>query len=348
LDSTGKETHVASGPHVIFVDTHVNAMGNQFANERSVWEGLGATVELAQCSSEAEIIEGCKDADILVYSGLYTPFTEKVLSQLPKCQLIARFGIGMDSVDLDAATKHGIVVANAAEYCVPEVADHATALILSLARRVTMMDRWVRQGHWANAVGKTGLMPRLSTQSVGFVGFGRIARRAARNMENIFGTLLAYDPYVSQEQVQEYKVRMVSLDELLEQSDYVSVHTPLMPQTRGLIGAAQLAKMKPTAYIVNTSRGPVIDEPSLIAALQANQIAGAALDVFDPEPLVADSPLRTMDNVILTPHLAAYSEQAIQDLRAAVTATVSDVIQGYWPRHVMNPKVTPRRELRRR
>jgi D-3-phosphoglycerate dehydrogenase / 2-oxoglutarate reductase len=159
---------------------------------------------------------------------------------------------------------------------------------------------------------------------------------------------LAYDPYVSQEQVQDYKVRMVSLDELLEQSDYVSVHTPLMPQTRGLIGAAQLAKMKPTAYIVNTSRGPVIDEPSLIAALQANQIAGAALDVFDPEPLVADSPLREMDNVILTPHLAAYSEQAIQDLRAAVTATVSDVIQGYWPRHVMNPKVTPRRELRRR
>jgi D-3-phosphoglycerate dehydrogenase len=135
---------------------------------------------------------------------------------------------------------------------------------------------------------------------------------------------------------------------VLAQSDYVSVHTPLMPQTRGLIGAAQLAKMKPTAYLVNTSRGPVVDEAALIAALQAKQIAGAALDVFDPEPLVENSPLRQMDNVILTPHTAAYSEQAIVDLRAAVTQTVSDVIQGYLPRHILNANVVSRFGLRRR
>jgi D-3-phosphoglycerate dehydrogenase len=339
---------VASGPHIVLVDTQVNALGNQFADERTVWEGLGATVALASCSTEDDIIAACQEADILVYSGLYTPFTETVLSQLPKCHLIARYGIGMDSVDLEAATKYGIVVANAAEYCVPEVADHATALILSLARRVTMMDRWVRQGNWAGSTSKTGPMQRLSTQSVGFVGFGRIARHVARNLVNIFGTLCAYDPYVSQDQADGYKVRLLSLDELLAQSDYISVHTPLMPQTRGLIGATELAKMKPSAYLVNTSRGPVVDEAALIAALQAKQIAGAALDVFDPEPLVADSPLRSMDNVILTPHLAAYSEHSIQDLRAAVTTTVSDVIQGYLPRHVMNPSVSPKRKLRRR
>jgi D-3-phosphoglycerate dehydrogenase len=309
---------------------------------------LGATVSYARCGTEDEIIEGCQDADILVYVGLYTPFTERVLSQLPKCKLIARYGIGMDSVDLDAATKHGIVVANAAEYCVPEVADHATALILSLGRRVPMLDRYMRAGKWAGATTQWGPIVRLSTQTVGFVGFGRIARYAARNMVNIFGKLLAFDPYVTQEQADAYQVKMVSLDELLAQSDYVSVHTPLMPQTRGLIGASELAKMKPTAFLINTSRGPVVDEAALIAALQAKQIAGAALDVFDPEPLADDSPLRHLDNVVLTPHTAAYSEQAVIDLRAAVTTTVSDVIQGYLPRHILNAKVVSRFGLQRR
>lgn len=339
---------MASSSQIVFVDAHLHDFGDQFAGERAVWEALGAKITFANCNTEDDLIVAGKDADILIYLGLYTPFTEKVLSQLPRTQLIARYGIGMDSVDLAAATQYGIVVANAAEYCVPEVADHATALILSLARRVTMMDRFVRSGNWAGAVSHAGVMPRLSTQSVGFVGFGRIGRHAARNIVNIFGTLLAHDPYVSQEQADAYQVKMVSLDELLAQADYVSVHTPLLPQTRGLIGAAQLAKMKPTAYLINTSRGPVVDEVALIAALQAKQIAGAALDVFDPEPLVADSPLRELDNVILTPHLAAYSINAIEDLRAAVTATVSDVIQGYLPRHVMNTSVAPRQGLRRR
>ena len=339
---------MASSPQIVYVDTHLHDFGDQFAGERAAWEAMGATVKMAGCKTEDEIIETCKDADVLVYVGLYTPFTENVLSQLPKCQLIARYGIGMDSVDLAAATKHGIVVSNAAEYCVPEVADHATALIMSLARRVTMLDRFVRGGNWAGAIAHTGPIIRLERQTVGFVGFGRIARHAARNMVNIFGTLLAYDPYVTHEQADAYQVRLVSMDELLAQSDYVSVHTPLMPQTRGLIGAPQLAMMKPTAYIINTSRGPVIDEDALIAALRSKQIAGAALDVFDPEPLVEDSPLRQLDNVILTPHTAAYSEQAIVDLRAAVTRTVADVIEGYLPRHIMNNNVTPRFGLRRR
>jgi D-3-phosphoglycerate dehydrogenase len=339
---------VASGPQIVLVDSQIQAFSDEIAPERAVWTSLGATTKFARCSTEDEIIEACKDADILVYFGLYTPFSEKVLSSLPKCQLIARYGIGMDSVDLDAATRYGIVVSNAAEYCVPEVADHATALILSQARRVTMLDRFVHAGNWAGATAHTGKIIRLSTQTVGFIGFGRIARHAANNMVNMFGTLLAYDPYVSQDQADAFKVRMVSMDELLAQSDYISVHTPLMPQTRGLIGAAELAKMKPTAFLVNTSRGPVVDEKALVNALQAKQIAGAALDVFDPEPLVAESPLRNFDNVILTPHTAAYSEQAIVDLRAAVTKTVGDVIEGYLPRYILNAKVTPRFGLLRR
>ncbi len=339
---------MASSPTIVLVDTHIHDFGDQFAGERAAWEALGASVKSARCDTEDDIIAACHDADILVYVGLYTPFTARVLDALPTCQLIARYGIGMDSVDLDAATAQGIVVSNAAEYCVPEVADHATALILSLARRVTMLDRFVRAGQWAGATTHTGPILRLAAQCVGFVGFGRIARHAARNLAPMFGSLLAYDPFVGQAQADDYGVTMVALDELLAQADYVSVHTPLMPQTRGLIGADQLAKMKPTAYLVNTSRGPVVDEAALIAALEAKQIAGAALDVFDPEPLVEDSPLRRMDNVILTPHTASYSEQAIVDLRAAVTQTVMDVIQGYLPRHLMNPNVVARFGLQRR
>lgn len=339
---------MASSPQVVVVDSHAYDFGDQFAVERAAWEEMGATVRLERFNTEEEIIEGCKDADILVYLGLNTPFTERVLSQLPKCRMVARFGIGMDSVDLEAATRYGIVVSNAAEFCVPEVADHATALILALGRRVTMLDRFVREGEWAGASNHTGPIVRLSHQTVGFVGFGRIARQTARNLVNIFGTLLAYDPFVTQEQADAYQVQLVSLDDLLAQSDYVSVHTPLMPQTRGLIGAAQLAKMKPTACLINTSRGPVIDQEALIRALQSRQIAGAALDVFDPEPLPEDSPLRQMDNVILTPHMAAYSEQALADLRAAVTKNVSDAIEGYLPRYILNANVTSRHGLRRR
>ncbi len=333
---------------IVIVDSQFVDFGDDFAQERSAWQALGAEITQARCATAEEIVEHCRTADILAYGGLYTPFTSEVLAQLPRCRLIARYGIGVDSVDLKAATEHGIVVANAAEYCVPEVADHATALILAVARRVALLDRYVRAGHWRNAVAHTGPMPRLSTQTVGLAGFGRIARHVARNVGNIFGTLLAHDPYVTQAQADPYGVRMVAMDELLAESDYISVHTPLLPETRGLIGASQLARMKPTAFVINTSRGPVIDEAALIAALQTGQIAGAALDVFDPEPLAGDSPLRSMENVVLTPHLAAYSIQSLEDLRVAVTATVSDVIQGYLPRHVMNPSVHPRGDLRRR
>jgi D-3-phosphoglycerate dehydrogenase len=341
-----KESSVTLAPQIVLVDSHVYEFGDQWAAERAAWEKLGAKVSLARSTTEAEIIEAGKDADILIYLGLYTPFTERVLSQLPKCQLITRYGIGMETVDLDAATKYGIVVANAAEYCVPEVADHT--MILSLARRVTALDRYVRAGKWAEAMAQVGPITRLSLQTVGIIGLGRIGRHVARNLSNIFGTLLAYDPYVSQEQADAYQVKMVSMDDVLAQSDYVTVHTPLMAQTRGLIGAEQLAKMQPTAFLINTSRGPVVDEAALIDALESKQIAGAALDVFDSEPLAEDSPLRQMDHVILTPHTAAASVQAGIDLRAAVTATVSDVIQGYLPRHILNANVTSRFGLRRR
>lgn len=334
-------------PQVVIVDSQIFNFGDDFARERAAWEAQGATVTLARCVTEDEVIAAAREADVIAYVGLYTPFTANVLAQLPRCRLIARFGIGVDSVDLAAATEQGIVVANAAEFCVPEVADHTCALLLDLARRITQLDRFVRGGNWAGGAGRFGPVVRLSTQTLGLVGFGRIARQVARNLTYILGPKLAYDPFVSQAQADPYGVRMVELDELLAQADYVSIHTPLLPQTRGLIGAAQLARMKASAYLVNTSRGPVVDEAALIEALRSGQIAGAGLDVFGHEPLADDSPLRTLDNVILTPHTAANSTESTADLRGAVAETVSRVLHDQWPRHVMNPQVTPRRSLAR-
>lgn len=334
--------------HIVIVDSHLYDLGDDFIQERAVWEALGATFTTARCERADELIAAGHKADVLVYFGLYTPFTAEVLAQLPHCRLIARYGIGMDSVDLEAATALGIVVANAAEFCVPEVADHTTALILGLARRIPHTDRYVRAGHWAGAVSRFGPIQRLSSQTVGLVGFGRIGRRVAQNLRPMVGGLLAYDPYVAQTQADDYGVRMTPLTELLTQADFVSIHTPLMPQTRGLIGADQLGQMKPSAYLINTSRGPVVDEAALVDALTQGQIAGAALDVFDPEPLADNSPLRQMEHVILTPHIAANSVQAIDDLRIDVTENVAAILRGAWPRHVMNPTVTPKRALQPR
>ncbi len=331
---------------VVMVDS--NSRRDDFAFERSQWEPLGIGLTVANCTTEAEIIAAAQEADVLAYGGLYTSITARVIEALTRCRLIVRYGIGVEGVDFAAATEHGILVANAAEYCVPEVADHATALILALARRIVFLDRHVQRGEWSGGFKVSGPLPRLSTTTLGLVGFGRIARRVAQNMQALVGNIVATDPYVSQEAADALGVELVSLEELLERADFVSVHTPLLSDTQGLIGAAELAHMKPTAYIVNTSRGPVIDETALIEALQQGKIAGAGLDVVEQEPLAADSPLRTLDNVILTPHFAAYSEQAVEDLRASVVQTVSDVLQGKWPLYVMNPKVQPRVALRRR
>lgn len=327
--------------HVVVVDA--GCYGREdLPVERAAWEARGHTLSLAAATTEDEIIAAASEADVVAYMGLYTPFTARVLAQLPRCRLIVRYGIGIETVDLDAATAAGIVVCNAAEYCVPEVADHAVALLLSLARRVTYLDRTVRAQRWAEALAETGPVRRLGTLTVGLVGFGRIARRAATLLRPMVGRILAFDPYLGAEAGRELGVEMAELETLLGESDFVSIHTPLLAQTRGLIGESQLALMRSTAYLINTSRGPVVDEEALIEALQSRRIAGAGLDVFAAEPLALDSPLRTLDNVILTPHVAANSVEAIEDLVESVIQAVLDTMAGKRPRHIMNPSVEPR------
>jgi D-3-phosphoglycerate dehydrogenase len=338
---------VNATPHVVIADSHISSWKDNFALERAIWEPMGAKVTLAECRTEDDLIAIGQDADVFGYVGLFTPFTARVLASLPRCRLVARWGIGMDSVDLEAASAHGIVVSNAAEYCVPEVAAHAAAFILMLGRRIIPLDRYVRAGNWAGRQ-LTGPTQRFSTLTLGIVGLGRIGRRLATYMKPLMGRIIAYDPYISQSDADPYGVQLVSLEELLATSDFVSMHTPLNPETRGMIGAEHFAQMKPAAFLINTSRGPVVREPELVAALREGRLAGAALDVFAEEPLPLDSPLRELENVVLTPHGAAFSQQSVEDLRAAVAETVAAVLRDEWPKHILNTGVVPRVTLHHR
>jgi D-3-phosphoglycerate dehydrogenase / 2-oxoglutarate reductase len=217
-----------------------------------------------------------------------------------------------------------------------------------LGRRTHFLDRFVHAGGWEDKLALVAPVPRLSTLTLGIVGLGRIGRRVARRMAPFMGRIIANDPYVEQAVADEFGVSLVGLDELLADADLVSLHTPLTAETRHLIGPTQLARMKPGAFLINTSRGPVVDEAALIQALRSKRLAGAALDVMELEPLLPDSPLRELDNVVLTPHFAYYSEQAIEAMRDCVTHSVADVLRGTWPPFVANPSVQPRFPLQAR
>ncbi|HRE07701.1 MAG TPA: C-terminal binding protein [Opitutaceae bacterium] len=315
-----------------------------YAYERERLSAAGITLVTQKSVSEEDIIAACTGADVVVVEGARTPITERVIQALPRCRLIVKYAVGVDNIDVAAATRAGIVVANAADYCTEEVSDHAVALLLASARRVVSMDRFVHAGNWA---GYTRLHPlrRVSQLTLGLVGLGRIARATARKMAGFRMRMLAADPYLTGAS-NEPGVDLVSLETVLRESDLVSVHVPLTPETRGLINEAAFRSMKPTAVIVNTSRGPVIDQPALERALEEKWIAGAALDVVAEEPLPATSALRRFDQVILTPHAGADSIDSMSHVRRTVVTSIEAVARGHWPPFPVNPKATPRFPLR--
>lgn len=327
--------------HVVIVDAF-HDWDDGFAVERRIWDRHGITATVLNCDTEDGIVAAAEGADALVNMGLSTPLTGRVIRALPRCRVIARYGVGVDNIDLVAATEEGIVVTNVPNYCTPEVADHTVTLILALARRLLSLDRFVRSGRWVGSIQFTGPIHRLSTLTLGLVGFGRIAQEVARRMEALVGDIVAYDPYVDPDRAAGLGVEPVDLNTLLARSDVVSLHVPLNSNTHHLIGESELERMKPTAFLVNTSRGQVVDEGALIAALESERIAGAALDVVAIEPLPTESPLRALPNVILTPHFANYSVEAVRDLRESVACAVCDVLAGRWPAHVVNGDVEPR------
>ena len=310
-----------------------------FDIEREVIEAAGATLEIRHATTDEGLIESLQDADAVLV--LQAQMTRPVSEALERCKLYVRYGVGLDSIDVPAATDNDIVVAYFPDYCQDEVANHTIMLLLASAKKLSWLDRTIRTGRWRP--GGFGVMGPITGETLGLVGFGNIAREVVPRARALGLQLIGCDPYIPDEPFTALGVeRVESLDELLARSDYVSIHTPLTAETRHHFGRAQFEKMKPSAYLLNTSRGPVIDEEALVEALQEGQIAGAGLDVYENEPLAADSPLLQMDNVVLTPHSAAYSNQAIANLRRRVGQACVDIMQGRWPSTVANPGVKPK------
>jgi D-3-phosphoglycerate dehydrogenase len=283
------------------------------------------------------VLEHAADADALVMS--WVPIARGFIDQLERCRVIARFGIGVDMIDLDAATERGILVCNTATYCLDEVSNHAMGLLLMLNRGLLADVDAVRSGGWVRS---TSPAPRrLTGQRLGLIGLGNIGRLVARKARAFGLDVVAYDPYLRGRAAQVDGTLLVDLDELLASADIVSVHCPLNASTHHLLGRRELALMKPTAFLINTARGPIVDQVALTEALSERRLAGAGLDVFETEPLPADDPLRLLelDNVILTPHSASWSVESSAECRRVAVEHVVTVLRGGVPSDVVNRAV---------
>jgi D-3-phosphoglycerate dehydrogenase len=299
----------------------------------------GIKLEEGFCESPEDVIARAGDADVLWLS--WKPHLDRtILEKLPKVRLVIRWGIGFEQIDLEDATQLGIAVANAPTYGTDDVAEHALALLLALERRIVAFDGDMRKGGWSTP--RAGSIRRIQGRTLGLLGVGRIGAALARRAQGIGLHVVGYDAYRSAEAFAAIEVEQVGLDELAERSDYVSLHVPHTPETDVMVDARFLGRMKPTSYLINTSRGKVVDEGDLIAALQTGTIAGAGLDVFSTEPLAADSPLRSLPNVVLTPHYAGYSGDSWADLREEMCRTTIDFLTTGWAETIVNPAVRDR------
>jgi D-3-phosphoglycerate dehydrogenase len=285
---------------------------------------LNPTYRMSKSVDAEDIVAVAKDADAVLVT--YAKLTREVLTQLTRCKAIGRFGLGVDNIDLVVAKEKGIAVNYVPDYCIREVSDHAMALLLALIRKIPLSNKLVQSGRWE----MPAVVPirRIEGTVLGLIGFGHIPRLVAPRAQAFGIKVIAYDPYAKAELFKAAGVEGVDLDTLLQSSDYVSVHAPLLPATRGMMNAAAFAKMKKGAYIVNTARGPLIDEPALVAALDSGHIGGAGLDVVAAEPLAKDSPLLGRDNVIISPHTAFYSIEALNELQTKCATDVARVLSG--------------------
>lgn len=309
-----------------------------YGYEERLASRLGSTLILAMARTDAAIIEACAGCEIILVEHADTPLNKNVIDRLDTCQLVVKYAVGIDNIDVSAASERGIMVCHTPNFCIEEVSDHAVALLMALVRRIVQFNDYVRSGGWANLT-ITPPLRRAQNRVLGLVGFGRIARLVAQKMAGFGMKTLAFDPYLDSKEIEAKGAKPVELNTLFAESDYISVHTPLTRNTRHLIGAELLARMKPTSFLINTSRGPVIEEVALCDALREKRIAGAALDVTEIEPLPGSSPLRSFDNVILTPHYAANSVESLSDLRYAGATAIEAYCKGFRPEFVVNPQV---------
>jgi D-3-phosphoglycerate dehydrogenase len=303
--------------------------------ENDLFTPLGIDFLAGHCEQETDVINLAQDADAVIAE--YAPLTQAVIQTLKNCKIISMNAAGYNNVDVEAATDAGIMVVNCPDYCFEEVADHTMALLLACARGVVKFDRRLKDRIWDFK--SAGQLFRLRDSVLGLVGFGRVAQAVAKRAQCFGVKVLATDPFVPQEAFDRLQVTRIPLEALLPQVDYLSLHTPLNSETRHLISASELSRMKHTAFLINMSRGEVVDEDALLQALTTGEIRGAALDVLTDEPPEFKHPLLGLDNIILTPHAAFYSQESMDEVRTRSAEQVVSVYQNQVPENVVNPEV---------
>jgi D-3-phosphoglycerate dehydrogenase len=304
-----------------------------YEEEKAVLESIGAELIIANLNTPNEVIDTCRDADGIMCN--LAPMPAEVIEKLEKCKIISRYGVGYDNVDLTACTKKGIFLANVPDYCAEEVSDQALALLMACARKVARRDAQVRAGQWN--VGKADPIFRIAGKTFTFLGFGMIGRTLYRKIKGFnFGKVLIYDPFIDAETIRSMGAEKAEWDQALKEADFISVHMPLNDKTRGIIDAKAFDMMKSSAILINTSRGPVIDEKALIDALKNGKINSAGLDVHTKEPMDLDNPLLKIENCVLTDHVGWYSEEAMSELKRKVAENVRDVLMGGKPKYPIN------------
>ena len=299
-----------------------------------------ADAEIIVDDGEDEKIYGklISEADAIIPGSF--DITDKVLSAAKKCKIVAKAAVGYDNIDVEAATRHGVIVTNVAaiDFCMEEVADQAMALILGIERRIVFLHQKVINGNWIEGRAQMKPMFDLRGQTLGLVAFGAIAREVAKRARPFGFKIIASDPYVSTEEASRLGVGLVDFDTLLRSSDIISIHVPLMKSTYHLFDEKVFAKMKKTAYLVNTARGGIIDQKAMYNALKSGKILAAGLDVLEKEPPDADDPILTLDNVIIVPHSAGYAEGSYERARRSSAQEVATVLQGKQPKNWVNRK----------
>ena len=318
--------------------------GGGYGYEMEALEGLDA--EIVECpATEEGFIAAARDADAVYAKGM--KFTRRMIEALERCRIIALGTVGVDYVDVAAATEKGIPVTNCPDTFIEEVADHAMMLLLAAHRRALEQDRMVREGRWAEGRPQLLQIPRLMGQTLGFISFGRVARAVAKRAAPFGLRMIAYDPSVEEMLIPDHGVQPATLSEVLSQSDFVSMHAPARPEVHHMLKEQHFRAMKPTAIFINTGRGPTVDEEALIRALKEGWIAHAALDVLETEPPSPDNPLLRMDNVTLTAHVASASARFDEARKRRVGHELALVLSGKWPMSCVNPAVLQDTKLRR-
>lgn len=302
--------------------------------EKREVEGEDIEIVEAQAETEAEVREAVADAKPDALMNQYAPVTREVLETHPGIQAVGRYGIGVDTIDLEAATEHNIIAINVPDYCLQEVSTHTISLILSLERNIPQYSTQVTSGTWEWTTGKP--IHRLKGRTIGFAGFGKIPQHLVKKA-TIFGLEpIAYDPYIDSDVMTEYGVEKVTFEELLEQADIISAHTPLTDDTREMFNRDAFSEMKEEAILINTSRGEIIDINALHDAIVDGEIRGAGLDVFPDEPPNTDDSIFDLEEIVFTPHVAWYSEESIIELRSTIVNDICQVLNGNSPSNPVN------------